>query len=78
MVKKPPANAGDAGDMGLIPESEDLMEEGVATPASKYPRLETPMDRGTWWAIVYGVAKSWTRLSMNTHTHAYIKRSKKE
>ena len=22
-----------------------------------------PMDRGVWWAIVHGVAKSWTRLS---------------
>ena len=21
------------------------------------------MDRGAWWAIVHGVAKSWTRLS---------------
>ena len=25
--------------------------------------LENPMDRGAWWATVYGVAKSWTRLS---------------
>ena len=25
--------------------------------------LENPMDRGTWWATVYGVAKSRTRLS---------------
>ena len=24
--------------------------------------LENPMDRGTWWATVRGVAKSWTRL----------------
>ena len=23
------------------------------------------MDRGAWWAIVHGVAKSWTRLSMH-------------
>ena len=22
-----------------------------------------PMDRGAWWAIVHGVAKSWTQLS---------------
>ena len=25
--------------------------------------LENPMDRGAWWATVYGVAKSQTRLS---------------
>ena len=24
--------------------------------------LETPRDRGAWWAAVYGVAQSWTRL----------------
>ena len=26
------------------------------------------MDRGTWWAAVHGVAKSWTRLSDFTFT----------
>ena len=39
------------------------------------------MDRGTWWARVHGVAKSWTRLSdftfflsfyTHTHTHTHI------
>ena len=25
--------------------------------------LLNPMDRGTWWATVHGIAKSWTRLS---------------
>ena len=24
--------------------------------------LENPMDRGAWWAAIYGVAQSWTRL----------------
>ena len=28
----------------------------------QYSRLENPMDRGAWWAIVNGVAKSQTRL----------------
>ena len=23
--------------------------------------LENPVDRGAWWAAVYGVAQSWTR-----------------
>ena len=25
--------------------------------------LENPGDRGAWWAAVYGVAQSWTRLT---------------
>ena len=29
----------------------------------QYSCLEIPMDRGTWWAAVPGVAKSWTQLS---------------
>ena len=31
-VKKPPANAGNEGDEGLITGQEDLLEEGMATP----------------------------------------------
>jgi len=31
MVKNPPANAGDARNVGLIPESEDPLEKGMAT-----------------------------------------------
>ena len=33
----------------------------------QYSCLENPMDRGTWWAAVHGVAKSWTWLSTNAH-----------
>ena len=29
----------------------------------QYSCLENPMDRGAWWAIAYGVTKSWTWLS---------------
>ena len=29
------------------------------------------MDRGTWWAAVHGVAKSWTRLSNFTFTFPF-------
>ena len=28
----------------------------------QWSRLENPMDRGAWWAAVYGVAQSQTRL----------------
>ena len=35
--------------------------EGDGTPL-QYSCLENPMDRGAWWAAVYGVAQSRTRL----------------
>ena len=35
--------------------------EGNGTPL-QYSCLENPMDAGAWWAAVYGVAQSWTRL----------------
>ena len=34
MVKNPPANAGNVRDSGLIPESEDPLEEGMGTHSS--------------------------------------------
>ena len=49
--------------------------EGDGTPL-QYSCLENPMDGGTWWAAVYGVAKSRTRLSDFTftfHSHALEK-----
>ena len=46
MVKNPPPNAGDTGDMGLISGSEDPLEEGMATYASilawRIPWTEEP------------------------------------
>ena len=36
----------------------------------QYSCLENSMDRGAWWAIVHGAAKSQTRLS--THTFLYF------
>ena len=41
--------------------------EGNGTPL-QYSCLENPMDGGTWWATVHGVAKSQTRLSDFTFT----------
>ena len=38
--------------------------------------MENPMDGGTWWAVVHGVAKSQTRLSdfiFTFHFHAMEK-----
>ena len=46
MVKNPSASAGDIGDMGSIPGSEDSLEKGMATPSSvlawKIPRTKEP------------------------------------
>ena len=50
--------------------------EGNGTPL-QYSCLENPMGRGTWWAAVHGVEKSWTRLSDFTftfHFHALEKK----
>ena len=72
MVKNMPANAGDTGDMGLKPgtqetqvpslDQEDPLEEEMATHSSilawKIPRTEKPG----------GVTTSCMRLSM----HAYL------
>ena len=41
---------------------KDLLEEGMATHTSILVR-RIPMDRKTWQATVYGVAKSQIRLS---------------
>ena len=31
--------------------------------------LDNSMDRGAWWAIVHGVAKSQTQLNAHVHAH---------
>ena len=59
MVKNRPANAGDIRDVGLIPGLGKSPGVGNGDPL-RYSCLESPMDRGAWWATVHGVAKSWT------------------
>ena len=54
-VKNPPVNAGDRGDLRLIPGSERSPGGGTGTPF-QYSCLENPMDREAWWAIVHRVA----------------------
>ena len=51
-----------AEDTGLIPGSGRSSEEGNGHPL-QYSFLENPMDKGNWWAIVRGVAKSQAQLS---------------
>ena len=56
-----PASAGDVGDTGSIPRSGRSPGEGNGNPL-QYPCLKNPMDGGAWWAAIYGVAQSQTRL----------------
>ena len=57
MVKNLPCNA---GDLGSISGSGNPLEKGMATHSSILA-WRIP-DRGGWWVIVHGVAKSQTRL----------------
>ena len=46
---------------------EDSLGKGTGNPL-QYFCLENPMDGGTWWATVHGVAKRRTRLNDFTFT----------
>ena len=71
MVKNPPANAGDAGDMSSIPESERSTGGGSGNPL-QYSCLGNPTERGAWQATVYGGCKeSDTTKRAHTHTHTH-------
>ena len=59
MVKNLSANAGDTGDVGLIPGLGRCSGGGNGNPL-RYSFLGNPKDRGAWWATVHGVTKSWT------------------
>ena len=53
MVKYLSANAGDAGDTGLIPGTGGSPGEGNGNPF-QYSCLENPMEREAWWANPWG------------------------
>ena len=50
-------SACNVGDLGSIPELGRLPGEGNGKPL-RYSYLDSPMDRGAWWATVHGVTKS--------------------
>ena len=62
MVKDPPANAGDTGDVCSIPGSGRLPRVGNGNPF-QYSCPENSMDRGALQAAVHGVSKSQTQQS---------------
>ena len=59
IVNNLPSNAGDIRDTGSVSGSEGSPGKGHGNPL-QYSCLENSMDRGAWWVIVHGVAKSWT------------------
>ena len=75
-VKNPPANAGDAEDVGSIRRLGRSIGGGNGNPL-QYSCLKNPMNRGAWWATVYSIAKSQTRLSDFTFTFHYHALEKK-
>ena len=56
-AKNLPANAGDAGDTGLIPGLGKSPGEGNGNPL-QYFCMENSMDRGVWRVTVHRVTKS--------------------
>ena len=61
------ASAFNAGEAGSIPGLGRSPGEGNGNPLH-YSCLENPMDGGSWWATVHGIAKSRTQLSEFTFT----------
>ena len=59
VVNNAPANAEDIRDVGSIPASGRFPGGGHSNPLY-YSCLESPMDRGAWWATVHRVTKSQT------------------
>ena len=62
LVRNPPANVGDTGDMGLIPGSGRSPGGGNGNPC-KYSCLDNSTDRGAWRTTVHGVVKNCTQLN---------------
>ena len=67
VLKNLPVNVGDAG---MIPGSEKPPGGGNGNPF-QYSCLENSMNKGVWWTMVHGVAKSQARL-VAEHTHKSI------
>ena len=75
MVKNLLSNAGNTRDEGSIPGSGRSPGGGHGN-SLQYSCLENPMAGGAWWATVYRVVESWTRLErLSTYlTHSSEKK----
>ena len=65
--KKSACNAGDAGSIPGSGWSPRERNDNIA----QYSCLENPLDRGTWWATVHGIARvghDWVTKTARTHT----------
>ena len=67
VVKNPPANAGDRGDVGSIPGLGRFPGVENSNPL-RYSCLKNPMNRGASRTTVLGVTKSWAQLSPHAHS----------
>ena len=61
VIKNLPTNAGDVRDADSVPRSGKSPGEGNGNPL-QYSCLENPRNGGAWWAAIYGVTQSRTRL----------------
>ena len=62
VLKNPPANAGDTGDVGSIP-GPGRSPGGGNGNLLQFSCLENHMERGAWWPTVHGIAKSQIQLN---------------
>ena len=66
VVKNPPANTGDSGDLGSIPGSGRSPGGGKGNPLH-YSFLENLMGRGAWRGTVHSISKGRTQPSDRAH-----------
>ena len=59
------------GDTSLIPGSGRYPGEGNGSPLQYCCLVNSCMDRGVWWATVYGIAKT-DMTEQLTHTHTRL------
>ena len=59
-------SACNAGDLGLIPGLERSPGKRNGNPL-QYPCLGNPVDRGAWWAILYGIKRVGHDLATTPH-----------
>ena len=73
MGKNPPVNAGDTGDVGLIPGSGRFPGGGNGKPL-QHSCLENSMDRSAWQNTVYGVTKLDMAEQLSTQTLVQVRK----